>query len=538
MNPESLLPLLLDLGMKSVFVILAAILADLAWRRASAANRHAIWLTLLATLLLLPLTEFADPHWTFFWRGLAKPQPALTTLLPIDSHLELPAFSPASAILAKSTLPQFPMLRWTMLGVMAWAGGAALLLFHRAAMNWKLRRFVRGSLKTSDERMLALARESARGVGAPWELRESDLCRAPLVFGMRRPVILLPMEAQGWTGERLSAVLLHEFGHVRRGDCRTRLLMDIACAVYWVNPLVWIASRKMRIAQEQACDDIVLSAGVSATDYASQLVEIVRSLASDRFRTRHALAMAQPSTLETRVRAIVDLNCDRRPLSRAALAGGSLAIMAALALCGVAQLRGADGKTDVPPSASKGSESKTEITSDTLLSDKEKGTLTASGNTTIKTADMIVTADKPVVNQIVATVNNQSITEAEVTQATHAADRGSAETRKATIEKLIDRALLLQAIKKMGYVPFPDILQERVKMVVDQEFGGDQAKFEAVLAKQGYTLESFKKKEEEDILATEMRRYLERSVIGKDAKKQAVDTWLAAARAKAKITYN
>jgi len=535
MNLENLLPRLLDLGSKSAVIILAAILAELAWRRTSAANRHAIWMTLLAALLLLPLTAFSNPHWTFIWRRPAEPQTA-PALPQIDSRLELPALPATAAIAENSAISHFSPPRWMALLARAWICGAALLLVHRAVVNWKMRRFVRNGLPMSDERLLALAREAARGTSAPWELRESPSCPAPLVHGVRKPVILLPPDARNWTDERLSAALLHEFGHVRRGDCLTRLLMDFVCAIYWFNPLAWIASRKMRIAQEQACDDIVLCAGVNATDYASQLVEIVRSFTP---AARHAMAMAQPSTLETRVRAIVDLDCDRRPLGRAALAGGSLAVVAALAVCGVAQLRGANEKADVSPSPSKRLGNETEISSERLDYDSEKGTVTASGNTVVKMGNMILTGDKLVIKLIVATVNDEPITEAEVAEKIPAADRGSAEIRKATIEKLIDRALLLQAVKKAGYNPFPEILNERIQAIVNQNFGGDQAKFEATLAKQGYTMESFTKKQEEEVLISAMQTNIRKAANAttKEAYKQAVDTWLAEARAKARITY-
>src|ERR1700722_7242747 len=98
MNPEKLLLLLFDLGMKSAIVIMAALLASAVWRGASAANRHVIWLTLLATLLLLPLTELTNPHWTFFWQQSAKPHPPLAVVPPIAPRTELPSIPPGVAI--------------------------------------------------------------------------------------------------------------------------------------------------------------------------------------------------------------------------------------------------------------------------------------------------------------------------------------------------------------------------------------------------------------------------------------------------------
>jgi hypothetical protein len=374
-------------------------------------------------------------------------------------------------------------------------------------------------------------------------LRESEYCRAPLVFGLWRAVILMPVRARHWSDEELRAALLHEFGHVHRRDCLTRLLIDVACAIYWVNPLVWIAARQMRIAQEQACDDIVLSAGVSPTDYASQMVEIVRSLGSERFSSRRALAMAQPSTLETRIRAIIDAGCDRRPLSRPALAGGTLALLAALALCGAARLRGADGVGPNAPQAptdTKGSANVGEAPPTGGAQSKNGGTSDqAAGKQTTPGAAARPIARNPEENQIVATVNDRQITALDVTRAvSRASDRSSAEARKAALEKVIDDALLVQYFRTMHYGSPARFADERVQTIVKEEFKGDEAKFEAVLAEQGFTPEAFKRIEEEKIINQLLRRLFSKDVTGPDEKKKAIAAWLAALRAKATITYH
>ena len=85
----------------------------------------------------------------------------------------------------------------------------------------------------------------------------------PMTWGLRHPVVLLPMRAALWPRERLEAVLLHEFAHVRRGDAFARTVSRIACALYWPNPLVWQAARRLRDEAEIAADDAVLEANAA-----------------------------------------------------------------------------------------------------------------------------------------------------------------------------------------------------------------------------------------------------------------------------------
>src|SRR5262249_24579036 len=64
MNPSHLLPVLGELLVKSALVLLAALLVNRAWMRASAAQRHLVWCAAFGALLLLPLTRLVPPRWS------------------------------------------------------------------------------------------------------------------------------------------------------------------------------------------------------------------------------------------------------------------------------------------------------------------------------------------------------------------------------------------------------------------------------------------------------------------------------------------
>ena len=123
----------------------------------------------------------------------------------------------------------------------------------------------------------------------------------PMAWGILRPAVLMPRDADSWPHERLRIVLLHELAHVKRRDCLTHALAQISCALYWFNPLVWMAARHLRTERERACDDLVLAAGTRGPDYAEQLLDIARVTRAGRFPgilAGASLAMAQRSELE------------------------------------------------------------------------------------------------------------------------------------------------------------------------------------------------------------------------------------------------
>ena len=68
----------------------------------------------------------------------------------------------------------------------------------------------------------------------------------------------------------------------------------LVCALYWFNPLVWLAARRMVAERERACDDIVLRHGAKPADYAEQVLEISAGLSTGWLAGSGGIAMAAP----------------------------------------------------------------------------------------------------------------------------------------------------------------------------------------------------------------------------------------------------
>ncbi|HUR00878.1 MAG TPA: M56 family metallopeptidase, partial [Gemmatimonadaceae bacterium] len=142
----------------------------------------------------------------------------------------------------------------------------------------------------------------------------------PVTWGIVYPAVLLPQDADTWSEERRRFVLVHEMAHVKRFDALTQLVAQISIALFWFDPLVWIAAHRMRVEREHACDDYVLRDGTTPSLYAGELLEMVRSIGTphhDRAAPAFAaLAMARRSEFEGRMLSILDPRIDRKNLNR------------------------------------------------------------------------------------------------------------------------------------------------------------------------------------------------------------------------------
>ena len=215
------------------------------------------------------------------------------------------------------------------LAVVVWLVGAfaglGVLLVGLARLRW-LRA---SSSRVTDGRWHRLCADLSRSYGLT---RGVDLLLGPrpglvATWGWRRPVVMVPASASGWSAERMRVVLLHELAHVRRGDWLLQLAAEALRCVWWFNPLAWLVRARLRRESEHAADDLVLARGVPAATCATHLLELAREARKYRWTWLPAPAMARPSNLERRVSTMLNPRTNRRPLTRFARFG-SLGVLA------------------------------------------------------------------------------------------------------------------------------------------------------------------------------------------------------------------
>ena len=325
-------------------LVAAALAAAAVLRSGSAALRHWLLAVALAGAAAMPLLAIVAPSWHVAMPsghrsspGSAAPAVSLTIMpqVPAAGHLTAEAARQGAAHALR--VPGIAVL-----AVALWIGGTAVSVALIAAGFVRLRRVGARAHPSGQGRLVDEANALARAVGIdrPIAILEGGDPALVITWGAARPKILLPSAARGWPDDRLRIVLRHELAHIRRGDWLAQIVGEIARAVNWFNPVVWIACARLRRESEHACDDAVIAAGIDPADYAAQLVDLARALNKRRPVGLPAPAMARLSTLEGRVSAMLNHHLDRRPITRTTQLSTAVVLMLlTIAIAGVAGQR-------------------------------------------------------------------------------------------------------------------------------------------------------------------------------------------------------
>lgn len=107
-------------------------------------------------------------------------------------------------------------------------------------------------------------------------IHQYDCIHTPLTYGIFRPVILLPKESLEQSPSTLNFILTHEWVHIRRFDCVTKILLTAALCIHWMNPLVWVMYLLFNRDIELSCDETVLHllGRNRRSDYALALIDM------------------------------------------------------------------------------------------------------------------------------------------------------------------------------------------------------------------------------------------------------------------------
>jgi TonB family protein len=325
-SPEAALGFLAACAAKATMLLTVAWLVTIALRNQSAALRHRVWAAGILSSLALPVLTIVLPAWRAAALVAASGAWSTHTAGTMANFENLPGMIVNAS--AASPLPT----RWAGIVVAIWMFGFIVVALRLSAGLARLAWISRQATPRVHEGWLGCVAEWCDAYRISREVQVLQ-CRnpvaMPLTWGILKPVVLLPGTAEEWPASRVRMVLSHELSHVARLDWIVQIAAELARGLYWFHPLAWMAARNLRQESERACDDSVLNCGIEPSEYASQLLDLARTLENPSRNWSTALAIARPSYLERRFVAMLDPSTDRRRLSRRARI---LSVLAALCL--------------------------------------------------------------------------------------------------------------------------------------------------------------------------------------------------------------
>ena len=231
---------LLNLSISASWLVLAVLVLRLVSKRSPKWMNVLLWgivalrlmlpFSIESALSLIPSAETVSPAVVQF-----DPAPTITSGVSVIDNAVNPSLSEhfAAAPLASVN----PLYVWTYLAGWVWLIGLGAMLLYALASYLRLRRRVSVSLPIQDNIYLC------------------DAISSPFILGVVKPHIYLP---SGLDEVQRQNVLSHERAHLARRDHWWKPLGFALLAVYWFNPVLWLAYTLLCRDIELACDERVI----------------------------------------------------------------------------------------------------------------------------------------------------------------------------------------------------------------------------------------------------------------------------------------
>lgn len=249
----------LNMGIAAGWLIVAVVVLRVLVKRAPKRFRLLLW-AVVGLRLVLPVSiesalSLVPSAQTLPEGVMYAAAPELNTGIAALNDAINPAFTAAFAPEPAASANPLQVLL-PAASVIWLAGAAAMLLW--ALVSW-----------------LRLRRRVAEAVRLEGNMFESERVASPFVLGLIRPRIYLPFGLDEGAREQ---VLTHERAHIARGDHVIKPIGWLILAVYWYNPLVWLAYALFCRDIELACDErVIRRLPVSGrADYSQALLDLSR----------------------------------------------------------------------------------------------------------------------------------------------------------------------------------------------------------------------------------------------------------------------
>ncbi len=294
------------------FVVLTGCLIALSLLKGSAASRHFLICSAIISILLLPFSSQFIPAVNIV---IDTKEPEVEQAL---HNTRAPAimtehFTIANSLETRDYFYQVFIIVYQIVSILILikilVDNLKMFLFIKVCQPVKQKYWLEALNKCQNE--LSLTRKVT--------IKHSHLIHSPSTWGAFRPTILIPTSALQWPDHLIKSTLLHELAHIKRYDWLSQQITRCICSLHWINPLCWLAHKKLCSYAEKSCDDIALNAGVKNTHYANDLINVAEHVLVYKKYNYAALSMAASSIrgqLANRILAILNPRGEHIPIKQ------------------------------------------------------------------------------------------------------------------------------------------------------------------------------------------------------------------------------
>jgi beta-lactamase regulating signal transducer with metallopeptidase domain len=270
-------PALADHLWQATLVVAMCFLALPAFRRSGARARQALWLVAFARFVVPPaLVIFIAGCVGFKPGSLIDAGARMRQVSTVVTQVAWPSALTVRQVAPADGPAQGHTETYCLLTVI-WVLGVIVLL-----CRWWLRkrrfaallRTAKDEYGTQIEGALQSLRKKLR-ISRAEKLRVVSANLEPGVWGVWKPVLVLPEDMSQLSRDEVEAVLAHELVHVVRRDNLWSHLQMLVCCIFWFHPLVWLLDRRLAAERERACDERVIDMLRNSQAYASGLIKMV-----------------------------------------------------------------------------------------------------------------------------------------------------------------------------------------------------------------------------------------------------------------------
>lgn len=251
--------------------------------------------------------------------------------IPKTVTVEIPQNSPVQAVIYGGTSEIVGGIGLSGLIFIIWSAVAVLMIAKNAACYIRFTSEIRRCREIDDERINEVYSRAANRIGVKRKvkLKSSEALRSPILFGIIRPVLVLPEHV--FSERELEMIITHELIHHRHGDIVVKLMAVIAVCVQWFNPAVYVLSRKIGESCELWCDETVLRVlGINdKKEYGRLLLSVMENVVTGAAQYSTSMA-ASKRQIKKRLKKVVQY----REATRIAKAAGMVMVIA-LSVCSV-----------------------------------------------------------------------------------------------------------------------------------------------------------------------------------------------------------